>query len=68
MNNNIFEACMNEHNKLDGPIYENWMFKMQSLLEAQSAWMIVNGDELRLVWDQQQSQFGRNKKAEKAQC
>lgn len=45
MNNNIFEACMNEHNKLDGSNYANWKFKMQTLLEAQSAWQIVNGDE-----------------------
>ena len=47
MNNNIFEACMNEHNKLDGSNYEKWKFNMQTLLEAQSAWMIVNGDEPR---------------------
>lgn len=45
MNNIIFEACMNEHNKLDGSNYPNWKFKMQTLLEAQSAWQIVNGDE-----------------------
>ena len=36
---------MNEHSKLDGSNYANWKFKMQTLLEAQSAWTIVNGDE-----------------------
>eukprot|EP00253_Pinus_taeda_P032961 PITA_32961 len=45
MNNNIFEECMNEHKKLDGSNYANWNFNMQTLLEAQSAWKIVNGDE-----------------------
>jgi len=45
MNNNMFEACLNEHNKLDGSNYANWKFKMQTLLEVQSAWTIVNGDE-----------------------
>jgi len=49
MNNNIFEACMNEHNKLEGSNYANWKFKMQTLLEAQNACMIVHGDELRPV-------------------
>jgi len=47
MNNNIFEACMNKHNKLYGSNYANWKFKMQTLLKAQSAWMIVNGDDPR---------------------
>ena len=47
MNNNMFEACMNDHNKLNGSNYANWKFKMQNLLEAQSAWQIVNGDESR---------------------
>ena len=45
MNNNIFEACMNKHNKLDGSNCANWKFKMQALLEAQISWQIVNGDE-----------------------
>ena len=45
MNNNIFEACMNEHNKLDSSNYANWKFKMQTLLDMQSAWTITNGDE-----------------------
>jgi len=38
---------MNEHNKLDGSNYANWKFKMLTLLEAQSALQIVNGDELK---------------------
>lgn len=45
MNNQMFEACLNEHNKLDSFNYANWKFKMQTLLEVQSAWMIANGDE-----------------------
>ncbi len=36
---------MNEHNKIDGSNYQNWKFKMQTLLEVQSAWTIANGDE-----------------------
>ena len=47
MNNQIIEAYLNEHNKLDGSNYANWKFKMQIVLEAQSAWMIVNGDETK---------------------
>jgi len=47
MNTNMFEACLNEHNKLDGSNYANWKFKMRNLLEVQSAWMIANGDEPR---------------------
>lgn len=45
MNNQIIEAYLNEHNKLDGSNYVNWKFKMQILLEVQSAWTIANGDE-----------------------
>jgi len=63
MNNNIFEACMNEHNKLDGSNYANWKFKMQTQIKEQSAWMIVNGDEPKptagsasvLDWEKQES-------------
>ena len=45
MNNNMFEACLNEHNKLDGSNYANWKFKMQTMLGVQSDWTIVNKDE-----------------------
>lgn len=41
----MIEAYLNEHNKLDGSNYANWKLKMQTLLEAQSAWTIENGDE-----------------------
>ena len=68
MNNNMFEACLNEHNKLDGSNYANWKFKMQTLLDVQSAWTIVNGDEPKPRLDQHRSQIGRNEKVEQGQC
>lgn len=45
MNNEMIEAYLNEHNKLDGYNYVNWKFKMQTLLEVQRGWTITNGDE-----------------------
>ena len=45
MNNQIIESYLNESNKLDGSNYSNWKFKMQTMPEVQSAWMIANGDE-----------------------
>ena len=45
MNNQIIEAYLKERNKLDGSNYSNWKFNMKTVLEARSAWTIVNGDE-----------------------
>ena len=45
MNNQIIVAYLNESNKLDGSNYSNYKFKMQTVLEAQNAWTIENGDE-----------------------
>eukprot|EP00253_Pinus_taeda_P007519 PITA_07519 len=45
MNNQMIEAYLNEHNKLNDSNYANWKFKMQTQLEVQSAWTVANGDE-----------------------
>lgn len=66
MNNQMFEACLNKHNKPDGSNYANWKFKMQALLEVHSAWKIANGDEKKpttgsasiLDWDKHDCKAG----------
>ena len=49
MANILAESYLSESNKLDGENYENWKFKLQTLMEGNNTWAIVSGAEVKPV-------------------
>lgn len=47
MANVLAESYLSESNKLDGEIYANWKFKLQTLMEGNNTWAIESGAEVK---------------------
>jgi len=45
MSNPLAKTYLNEANKLDGTNYDNYKFKMQTVLEGYGTWTITKGEE-----------------------
>lgn len=45
MANSLEKTYLNKANKLDGPNYVNWKFKLQILMECYNVWSIASGEE-----------------------
>jgi hypothetical protein len=45
MENPLVDSYLNDSTKLDAKNYVNWKFKLTTILEACSLWIIVEGDE-----------------------
>ena len=48
MENVLVESYLSNSDKVDGENYENWKFKLQTVMEGSNLWTIVTGDEVKL--------------------